>query len=78
MPNIIKISTINKINDASVNFRRVAVDRCRFKKHFMLVMSLLVTYLIVWTAVDGPRDEKEFDYGDDDKTVVSWDGCSLG
>ena len=37
-----------------------------------------MTYLIVWTAVDGPRDEMEFEYGSDEFTILSRHGCSLG
>ena len=61
-----------------MHFRRVTVDRERFKKTLLLVMSFLVTYLIVWTAVDGPRDEMEFEYGSDEFTILSRHGCSLG
>lgn len=79
IPILIKLSAINKLNRAGYEFQRVAnIDSGRFKRVMSITMTLLISYLVLWTIMDKAELEREYIGRDVDgvKIVYMYDSCS--
>mmetsp|Transcript_25346 Transcript_25346/g.37548 ORF Transcript_25346/g.37548 Transcript_25346/m.37548 type:complete len:492 (-) Transcript_25346:279-1754(-) len=56
VPIMAKISSINKLGREARLFRKVKIDPNLFKKYLATSIGVVVAYLIIWTAVDMPRE----------------------
>lgn len=75
VPLLVKVAAINRLNSAARSFRRVVLTRKRLFRNVHLVNIVMILYLTIWTALDRPRQQAEYDLSDqitsDDETIVN-------
>jgi hypothetical protein len=79
VPIMAKISSISKLGRAARLFRIVQIDPNLFKMYLATSISVVVAYLIIWTAVDMPRkiDDIKIIEEEGKTTVVAfYAGCA--
>jgi 7 transmembrane sweet-taste receptor of 3 GCPR. len=78
VPILIKMSSINKLGREARRFRRAVIDPNHFKKFLSITLSIVVMYLIVWTALDMPKrvDDHSLKEIDGVTTVCVYSGCA--
>jgi len=59
VPLIVKVATINKVYQSALKLKRVHITPSTLYRTIGGVVSMVVIYLIVWTAVDPPTRQKE-------------------
>ena len=77
VPILIKVSALSRLGREARQFRRAQIDPNRFKKYISISMFALVTYMIIWTAVDVPKRVDNLDVIEGEVTIVAlYAGCA--
>ena len=79
VPILVKVQVMNAVQKCKViHFRRIEIDSKRLRKQLILFIAPILTYLIVWTAVDMPEPIESLTLDNSgDKNIVYLDrSCS--
>jgi hypothetical protein len=83
VPLIIKVAAINRIMNAARRMRRVKLEKSTLFRAVFLLSGLVLIYLILWTALDRPRQSIDYELTDDktengETIILTTDYCTSG
>jgi hypothetical protein len=83
VPLIVKVAAINRIMSAARRMRRVTLKKSNLFRVVFLLSALVLIYLILWTALDRPRQSTDYELTDDktengETTILTTNYCTSG
>jgi len=65
VPLLVKVAAINRLMQAAQHMRRVELTRTTLREGVALIALLVAAYLLLWTIVDAPHPEADFELTDE-------------